>query len=59
MPPCLIGNGTIDFDEFVVMMQKKKHGPINREDELLEAFKTFDQVRPFGELSSHVLQDGD
>lgn len=37
------GNGTIDFSEFVVMMQKKQKS-MNREDELREAFRMFDKV---------------
>ncbi|XP_067935771.1 calmodulin-like [Watersipora subatra] len=37
------GNGTIDFNEFVVMMQKKQKSIDNREEELKEAFKMFDK----------------
>lgn len=37
------GNGTIDFEEFVVMMQKKQKS-VNKEDEMREAFKLFDKV---------------
>jgi len=36
------GNGMIDFQEFVVMMQKKKSS-MNKGDELREAFKMFDK----------------
>lgn len=42
----LQGNGTIDFNEFVVMMQKKQKS-MNREEELREAFKMFDKVRQY------------
>lgn len=37
------GNGMIDFNEFVVMMQKKKSS-MTREGELREAFRMFDKV---------------
>ena len=40
-----VGNGTIDFDEFVVMMQKKQRSARNTEDELKEAFRMFDKVQ--------------
>jgi len=38
----LVGNGVIDINEFVVMMDKKKQS--NREAELMESFKMFDKV---------------
>lgn len=37
-----IGNGSIDFEEFVLMMAKKLE-KTNTEDEIREAFKLFDK----------------
>ena len=38
----LLGNGTIDFPEFLTMMSRKNHD-IDKEEELREAFKVFDK----------------
>jgi calmodulin len=38
----LIGNGTIDFDEFLNMMAKKMK-ETDSEEELREAFRVFDK----------------
>lgn len=37
------GNGTIDFDEFLIMMAKKLKDT-DREEEIRQAFKVFDNV---------------
>ena len=37
------GSGTIDFIEFLAMMEKKKQSMTDTEDELKEAFKVFDK----------------
>ena len=38
-----LGNGTIDFSEFVAMMSTKIR-EVNMDDEIRDAFKVFDQV---------------
>lgn len=38
----LTGNGTIDFPEFLTMMSRKLND-VDSEEELREAFKTFDR----------------
>ena len=38
------GNGTVDFDEFILMMSKKLSEPESEAD-IKEAFKVFDKVR--------------
>ncbi|MEW8548700.1 MAG: EF-hand domain-containing protein [Candidatus Thiodiazotropha sp.] len=39
----VLGNGTIDFPEFLTMMSRKSTGGIDDEDELRQAFRTFDR----------------
>ena len=38
----ILGNGTIEFPEFLIMMAKKMQGT-DSEDEIKEAFHVFDQ----------------
>jgi len=38
-----IGNGTIDFQEFVAMMARQMKSPQDEEIELRESFKVFDK----------------
>jgi Ca2+-binding EF-hand superfamily protein len=41
--PCLPGNGTIDFPEFLTMMARKMKDT-DSEEEIREAFRVFDKV---------------
>ena len=43
MQNLILGNGTIDFPEFLTMMSRKSTGGIDDEDELRQAFRTFDR----------------
>ena len=40
------GNGTIDFPEFLTMMARKMKDT-DSEEEIREAFRVFDKVRPY------------
>lgn len=39
----LLGDGTIDFTEFVQMMQRKQQNVADTEEELRSAFRVFDK----------------
>lgn len=43
--PSLLGNGTIDFPEFLTMMARKMKDT-DSEEEIREAFRVFDKVLP-------------